>query len=100
MNCELKLYGDDLAPQSAAPDALTMQPVRAIYVVSGALKLASKDTAATLSANSAWHGTGAVRVAAGNLATIALRWELVPQGAAQAMLAGDGISSRLLLSAK
>ena len=100
MNFELKLYRDDFAAQSAAPDAPGARAARAIYVVSGALKLTADGATATLGANSAWHNAGAVRVAAGNLATVALRWELTATGAPEAVLAGEGVASRLLLCAK
>ena len=100
MSHELRLYRDDFSAQAAARDALGPQAVRAIYVVSGALKLTADNATATLGANSAWHNAGAVRVAAGSLATIALRWELTAPGAPEAALAGEGVASRLLLSAR
>jgi hypothetical protein len=100
MDYEFRLYKDELAPQAAAAGSLAMQPARAIYVVSGGLRLTADGASATLGANSAWHNAGTLRVAAGQLATVALRWELVAPGALGALLSGDGITSALLLSAK
>ena len=100
MDLELKLYKDELAPQAAAQSPLSAEAVRAIYVVSGGLRLTADGATAILGANSAWHNAGALRVAAGHLATVALRWELGRAGAADVALAGDGVASKLLLSAK
>jgi hypothetical protein len=99
MDYELKLYKDELAPQSAARDGLHAAPIRAIYVVAGGLKAAADGVTATLGSNSAWHNAGAVRLAGGHLPTVALRWELMPAGAPDAALSGEGIASKLLLSA-
>ena len=100
MEYEFRLYKDELAPQAAATDSLAAQPVRVIYVVAGGLRLTADGVSATLGANCAWHNAGALRVAAGHLATVALRWELVASGAHGALLCGDGITSALLHSAK
>ena len=99
MDYELKLYRDELAPQAVVQMPLHSAPVRAIYVVSGGLRLASGGATATLGANSAWHNQGAVRVASGNLGALALRWELTPAGAPLATLACDQATSLLLLRA-
>ena len=96
---ELKLYKDELAPQAMVQMPLHSAPVRAIYVVSGGLRLSSGGANATLGANSAWYNRGAVRVAAGNPGATALRWELVPAGAPAAPLACDQATSVLLLTA-
>src|SRR5262245_34012457 len=99
MDYLLRLYKDELAPQAVVQMPLNGAPARAIYVVSGGLRLRSGGATATLGANSAWHNDGAVRVAAGNLGAVALRWELAPAGAPEAPLAGDKPMSALLLSA-
>src|SRR5262245_60783209 len=99
MNFELKLYKDELAPQAVVQMPLASAPVRAIYVVSGGLRLGSGGATATLGANSAWYNRGAVRAGAGQLATLALRWELIACGAQEAPLAGEGVTSTLLHSA-
>src|SRR5687768_521237 len=99
MDFELRLYKDELAPQAAVQMPLDSAPVRAIYVVSGVLRLGSGGAKATLGANSAWHNLGAVRVAAGNLGAVALRWELAPVGAPASTLACDQATSALLLTA-
>jgi quercetin dioxygenase-like cupin family protein len=100
MEYEFRLYKDELAPQAAAAGPLAAHPVRAIYVVAGGLRLTADGVSATLGANSAWHNAGALGVAAGHIATVALRWELVATGAEGAVLYGDGITSALLHSAK
>ena len=100
MDFELKLYKDELKPQAAPENALSAAPVRAIYVVSGGLRLTADGATATLGANSAWHNAGTLRVAAGHLATVALRWELSTAGTPHAALAGDAVASVLLLSAR
>lgn len=99
MDFELRLYKDELAPQAVVQMPLHSAPVRAIYAVSGGLRLGSGGVKATLGANSAWCSRGAVRVAAGNLGAVALRWELAPGGAPSATLACDHAASVLLLSA-
>jgi hypothetical protein len=96
---ELKLYRDELAPQAVVQMPLHSAPVRAIYVISGGLRLASGGATATLGPNSAWYNQGAVRVGAGNPGAAALRWELVRAGAPGAPLACDSARSTLLLSA-
>jgi len=99
MDYELKLYRDELAPQAVVQMPLHSAPVRAIYVVSGGLKLGSGGATATLGPNSAWHNRGAVRVASGNPGAVALRWELAPAGAPAAPLVCDQATSTLLLAA-
>src|SRR4029453_17129832 len=100
MSFELKLYKDELAPQAVVQMPLHSAPVRVIYVVSGGLRLGSGGAKATLGANSAWFNRGAVRVAAGNLGAVALRWELTPAGAPDATLACNHAASVLLLSSR
>jgi hypothetical protein len=99
MDYELKLYRDELAPQAVVQMPLDSAPVRAIYAVSGGLRLSSGGATATLGASSGWHNRGAVRVGSGNLGAVALRWELAPAGTAAALLACDRATSVLLLSA-
>lgn len=98
MDYELKLYQEELAPQAAA--RALPAAVRAVYVVSGGLRLSGGGATATLGANSAWHSTGALSIAAGSLASVALRWELTAADAPGSPLAGDGVSSAQLLAAK
>jgi hypothetical protein len=100
MNYETSLYMDQLAPQAVVQMPLASAPVRAIYVVSGGLRLSSGGATATLGANSGWHNRGAVRAGAGHLATLALRWELAAPGEPDAPLTGDGVTSTRLLSAR
>ena len=100
MDYEIRLYMDQLAPQARVQMPLASAPVRAIYVVSGSLRLSSGGATATLGANSGWYNRGAVRAAAGHLATLALRWELAGSAAPAAPLDGAGVTSPLLHSAK
>jgi len=100
MEYELKLCKDVLEPQAVAHGELGASAVRAMYVVSGALRLDADGATATLGANSGWHNTGVLRAAAGPEHTVALRWELGLAGASPGKLAGDGVASEVLLSAK
>ncbi|HKA46442.1 MAG TPA: hypothetical protein VKF40_30895 [Burkholderiales bacterium] len=100
MDYRLTLYRDGLGPQAVARDALASSAVRVIYVVSGGLRLTADGATAALGANSAWHNTGALRLAAAHLATVALRWELAPAGRPDTALAGDGVTSEVLLAAR
>ncbi len=100
MDYELKLYKDEIAAQAMAREQPAAAVVRAIYVVSGGLRLTAGGVTATLGANSAWHSAGTASVASGHLASVALRWELTAAGLPAAPLAGDGVSSTQLLAAK
>lgn len=88
----LGLHTDRLEP--GTPAALPAA-VRVIYVWQGSLTLRAAGQAATLAANSAWHGTVAAELAAGAEGVVLLRWELVPAGAAPGAVAGG--DSRLTL---
>ncbi|MCC7079828.1 MAG: hypothetical protein IT530_04085 [Burkholderiales bacterium] len=97
MSHELRLYKDEIAPQAAV--ALALSPVRAIYVVSGGLRVHSPALAGALGANSAVFPAAGTRFVGGHLATVVLRWELVAAAAPEATLAGDGVTSTRLLAA-
>lgn len=71
----LRLYRDRL-PAKAPGGELPAGPVRALYVVEGALAVRERGLEATLGANSAWSSTGTTRIAGGSLASVVLRWEL------------------------
>jgi quercetin dioxygenase-like cupin family protein len=71
----LRLYADRLVPKAAAAFAAAN---RVIYVREGDATLRAAGQAATLAANSAWHGAAACEVAAGSNGATLLRWELVP----------------------
>lgn len=96
---KLHLYLDRIEAKAAAlsfPDG----PVRAIYVIDGALALLDgAGTVGTLSANSAAHRASGWRIAGGHVATRALRWELVASSAEPVLHSAAGFSSSLLLSA-
>ena len=98
MSHKLRLYRDELAPQSAyaLPSG---EAVRLVYVVSGGLRMTSGGLDATLGANSAYTGRDTLQLRSGHLATSLLRWELTAGSTASAPAAGTGVSSRLLLEA-
>lgn len=100
MDYQLRLYKDELAPQAVARGQPAATAVRAVYVITGGLRLEAGGVTATLGANSAWHSTGTPVVAAGHLASVALRWELTAADLPGAPLAGDGVASTQLLAAK
>ncbi len=96
-NYALRLYRDEIAPQSA----ITLpagKALRAVYVVSGGLRLSGDSLDAALGANSAYTSSTGLQLKGGHLATSLLRWELTATGA-PALAAGNGVSSTLLLDA-
>lgn len=97
MTYELRLYHDEIAPQAAV--TLPAAKVRVIYVVSGGLRVRSPALTGALGANSAVFPLGDTEFAGGHLSTVALRWELVPAGAPETVLAGTGVATRRLLAA-
>lgn len=98
MSHKLRLYRDELAPQTAY--ALPAgQAVRLVYVVSGGLRIAGDTLQATLGANSAYTGNPELQLKSGHLATLVLRWELTAAAAVTAPANASGVSSRLLLEA-
>ena len=98
MNHLLRLYRDEIAPQSAI--ALPAgNAVRTVYVVSGGLRISSETLNATLGANSAYSSRSGLQLKGGHLATTLLRWELTAGAAASALAVGAGVSSVLLLEA-
>lgn len=94
----LRLYKDVLHPQAAGV-ALDAHPARALYVATGALRVTTDSTSATLSENSAWHHTGWSRLHGATKPATVLRWELDADGARAARLAGEHCASDLLLDA-
>lgn len=96
MTHKLRLYRDELAPQSsyALPAGNT---VRLVYVVSGGLRIAADGLDATLGANSAYSSRNTLQLKSGHLATLLLRWELTTRATAAALATGNGVSSMLLL---
>ena len=97
MNHELKLYQHELAP--AASLTVNMDGVSAIYVLSGGLRVRCGSFTGVLGANSVFHSAKAAQFAAGNLATVVLRWQLTRAGMPEAPATGDGCISTLLLNA-
>jgi quercetin dioxygenase-like cupin family protein len=91
----LRLYTDRLGPKAALAAPLAAA-TRVIYVREGDATIRAAGQAATLAANSAWHGAVACEVAAGSSGAVLLRWELVPVDAP----AGEapGADSRLALA--
>jgi len=97
MSWELRLYQDRLAAKCTARRALA-QPVTALYVVDGALRLAGEGGGGVLGANSAWHPGAQWMPGAGSLPTTLLRWELVAASSPDNALSGEGVNSRLVLA--
>jgi quercetin dioxygenase-like cupin family protein len=73
----LALYADRLAPKAALPAPLPARN-RVVYVREGAATIRSAGQAATLAANSAWHGGAGCEIVAGGEGAALLRWELGP----------------------
>jgi len=76
----LRLFRDRLEPGQAR--ALPPAP-RVLYAATGDVTVGHEDARTTLGADSAWHGPGACVMSAGAAEVTALRWELVPAGAAR-----------------
>src|SRR5262245_27556270 len=71
----LALYADRLEAKAALPAPLAAAN-RVIYVREGAATVRAGGQAATLAANSAWHGAAGCEVTAGAGGAALLRWEL------------------------
>ena len=101
MPFELRLYQDAVAP--GAKLALPAAPVRALYIVSGGVRMQSGTQpgglTAAFGANSALHTPASLAAAGGSLPTVALRWELVKDDALDSFLTSEGLSSTRLLAA-
>jgi hypothetical protein len=97
MPLELRLYKDAIGP--GARFALPAEPVRALYVVSGGLRMQTGWLSAAFGANSAFHSTASLAISGGSLPTVALRWELVKQDALDSILSGEGVASTRVLAA-
>jgi quercetin dioxygenase-like cupin family protein len=91
----LRLYIDRLAPKAALAAPLAAAN-RVVYVRDGDATLRAAGQAATLAANSAWHGAVACEVRAGANGASLLRWELVRVEAPSGEAAGA--DSRLALA--
>ena len=96
MQYELSLHKLDIAPGAAiAPNG---RAIDAIYVVSGGLRLKSAAFHGALGANSALHTSAALELAGGSLPTVALHWELSPQGSARVASGSPGVTASTLLT--
>ena len=73
----LALYTDRLEAKAALPGPLAAAS-RVIYVREGGATIRAGGQAATLAANSAWHGAVGCEVSAGASGATLLRWELTP----------------------
>jgi quercetin dioxygenase-like cupin family protein len=73
----LAFYADRLEAQAALPAPLAAAN-RVIYVRAGDATVRAGGQAATLAANSAWHGAVGCEVTAGANGAALLRWELGP----------------------
>ncbi|HTD89956.1 MAG TPA: hypothetical protein VK663_04795, partial [Burkholderiales bacterium] len=98
MTYRLSLYKDEIAPQ-ASINLPAEDSIRAIYVVSGGLRVRSENFGGVLGSNSGFHTSVAAQLAAGHLATVALRWHLARAGTPDACAPGNGVISTKLLDA-
>lgn len=98
MNHQLTIYKDELAPQ-AALQFPARHAVTAMYVIHGGLRVETSTFSGTLGGNSGFYTADAARLSAGHLVTWLLRWELTRAGTPDAIAAGEGVTSRKLLSA-
>ncbi len=98
MNYQLSLYKDEATPQAKIqlPEG---NGVRAIYVIHGSLRVRAGNFSGVLGGNSAFHTSDELHISAGHLVTWALRWEFSRAGGADATAAGEGVTSRKLLTA-
>jgi hypothetical protein len=90
----LRLY-EDVLSNAASPVRLPALP-RMIFVVHGAVTV---DGGRRFTDGEAWHGDGAVMLAAGEAGATCWRFELAASGAADGAAAGHGVSSREKMSA-
>jgi len=79
----LALHVDRLAANGALPAPLDAAN-RVVYVREGDATIRAAGQAATLAANSAWHGAVPCEITGGNDGATLLRWELLPAGPASA----------------
>lgn len=89
---ELRLVEDNLVPGGAL--SLGIDDVnRAIYVVHGSVSVDGKDYAD----DTAWHGRGTARLAAGPAGAVLWRWELAPTTGRPVRYGPEDAPSRLKL---
>jgi hypothetical protein len=94
MPAMMRLY-EDVLSNAAAPAALPALP-RLIFIVHGTVTIEGR----ALSDGEAWHGEGAAAVIPGSGGATCWRFELAPEDAADAGMAGNGVSSRQKLMAR
>ncbi len=90
----LRLHEDRFAAGAALAAPLPARN-RVLYLAEGALAV----EATTLGPDEAWQGAGPVTAAATAAGARAWRWELAPGDALEVPAEGDGVDSRLLLTA-
>lgn len=99
MDYELRLYQDKLEAKARVDTGLEGTALRVLYVVHGALRIREGYATAVLGANSAWHSRSAPELGGGSLPTLFLRWEVVRSGASPSLIHGQGVDSKLALTA-
>jgi len=85
MQYTLRLYTDSIRPKR---EVRLPAATRVVYVREGDAIARAGGQATGLAANSAWHGSGAVLVTAGNTGATLLRWELAADARAPGEVAG------------
>ena len=97
VNCELRLYKDEIAPEAVA--TLDTRGVTAIYIVSGGLRVRTGGFGGVVGANSAFYAPDMPQLSGGSFPTMMLRWQLARAGARDATATGVGVTGSQLLAA-
>ena len=99
MTHALRLITDRLEPKAVLGGPLPAAN-RVLYVAQGMIGVTTRDTTATLAANSGWFHAGEIDITGGSEGATVLRYELQPLPAPDDGIAtGDGVESRMTLDA-
>ncbi len=99
MTHALRLITDRLEPKAVLGGPLPAAN-RVLYVAEGMIGVTTRDTTATLAANSGWFHAGEIDITGGSEGATVLRYELQPLPAPDDGIAtGDGVESRMTLDA-
>ena len=94
----LRLYDDRYGVKVVLPDSLPATN-RVLYVTEGMASVSDANSAATLSANSAWFSANQTNVTSGADGARILRYELTGAGLPKSDISNDRITTNLLLEA-
>ena len=99
MTHALRLITDRLEPKAVLGGPLPAAN-RVLYVAQGMIGVTTRDTTATLAANSGWFHAGEIDITGGSEGATVLRYELHPLPAPDDGIAtGDGVESSMTLDA-